>query len=475
MTEKQTYCEGCGRDHLKIHRVYKGMPYCGACYKRLFTRLPCRQCGQEVRLPSFDPLALCPKCMAFLPCVRCRRVGRPLGKITPHGPVCNSCSPYFRDKHPCDQCGMFSSRLSRHAGGQARLCPRCYAKVTKGCCAACRKQRKVERSTDGRLLCAACRTLGHIKCPECGLDMPAGSGKRCDSCKAKASLERRLKFAQAAFRVPEMASAYVEFGKWLGQEIGAPKAVLTGKKYLPFFLEIEQVWRDIPGYESLLHHFGAEGLRRYRLPMRWLCRARGICADEKLREQDSEERRIALQLAHFPVNTLASRTVLAYHEKLAGKVERGKTSLRSVRLALTPAIALLAVADPTGKVLPGHAHLKTYLRRSPGQWAALNGFVKYLNDTRNVRLSLPPPVQTSKVRQKLKAAARIQAYLRDHAGQPVDDLAWISVALPYFHNLTAGAGRRLSRSAVEAVEDGYQVQYEGQVYWIPRWPPDDLL
>ncbi|WP_311945334.1 hypothetical protein [Halomonas piscis] len=58
--------------------------------------------------------------------------------------------------------------------------------------------------------------------------------------------------------------------------VGPQKAALKINHYLTFFLDLETTWQQVPNYPQLLHHFGAEGLRRVRLPMRWLHEAKGV-------------------------------------------------------------------------------------------------------------------------------------------------------------------------------------------------------
>lgn len=86
-------CGVCERPIDKAKRVEAGVSYCSTCYARSFKRLLCGGCGMFKRLLASQDDARCQACVAAMPCIRCRNVGRPLGKRTPQGPVCKSCYP----------------------------------------------------------------------------------------------------------------------------------------------------------------------------------------------------------------------------------------------------------------------------------------------------------------------------------------------------------------------------------------------
>ncbi len=86
-------------------------------------------------------------------------------------------------------------------------------------------------------------------------------------------------------------------------------------------MEMESFCGRIPSYGELLERFGAEGLHRVRIVMRWLREAKGVESDPLAREEDSERRRIEAILKSVPQNSLAGRTLLAYREHLMSRVK----------------------------------------------------------------------------------------------------------------------------------------------------------
>jgi len=271
-------CDECGQEVSKLWRRHKGHGYCSTCYARVFKRRMCPRCGELARLPKNDLEAVCRQCDVDKPCARCGKASSDynIGKVTPYGPVCIACAPYFREPEPCEACGESSQRLTRvkRMGHDHRLCPRC-ATADHGTCSACRRHRLLVMTSSGDALCKACYEQGEIACPSCGHPMPAGRGDVCEPCYWTRTCRKRISIGQAGITTNVLSKAFGEFGEWLIRATGPHKAALKINHFFSFFLEIDQAWSRIPSYSELLHHFGAEGLRRVRLPMRWL--HDGIC------------------------------------------------------------------------------------------------------------------------------------------------------------------------------------------------------
>ena len=268
-------CDECGREVSKLWRRHKGHGhgYCSTCYARVFKRRMCPRCGELARLPKNDPDVACHQCDVDKPCARCGKASSDytIGKVTPYGPVCNACAPYFKAPEPCEACGKASQRLTRvtRMGHDHRLCPRC-AMADHGTCSACRRHRLLVMTSSGDALCKVCYEQGEIACPSCGHPMPAGRGDVCEPCYRTRTCRKRITIGQAGITTKALSEAIGEFGEWLIRTKGTHKAALKINHFFSFFLELDQAWSRIPSYSELLHHFGAEGVRRVRLPMRWL-------------------------------------------------------------------------------------------------------------------------------------------------------------------------------------------------------------
>ena len=464
------HCDECDREMAVAHRVYKERRYCVTCYSRVFKRRMCQKCGNYARLHKNIENAICGKCEIDKPCVRCGKTEYAIGKITPYGPACSSCAPYFREMRPCGVCGTPSYRLTRvkRLGIEVPACPKCV-RPDHATCPACHRHRLLQSAPDGRLLCKICVEQGEIPCPSCNKPMPAGRGKLCEVCYWQNAFRRRLKLNQAGFNVPEMQTAFGELGEWLLSEVGENKAAISIHKYLPFFVEIEKRFGKIPGYADLLAHFGAESLRRVRLPMSWLKEKRNIVPDVQAREEDSVRRQIDAIVASIPIGSPASKTLTDYQDRLVKRLAAGKSSLRSVRLALRPAASLLLLADKTGAKLPDQTTLDRYLVEAPGQKAAITGFVNFLNEQHGLALVSTVNVkQVSEVRRK-KLEAELIALVRNGGEGEDFRRRWLSLALAYFHGLPKGVGKTLKDQNIVVTEgNGVTVSWNDANYWIPQ-------
>ena len=470
-TSEPQICDECGKTVARIWRVYKEHKYCGTCYARVFKRRICPKCGNFARLPKNDNEAICQKCQVAKPCARCGKTDYATGKITSYGPVCNSCASYFREAEPCEICGKPSKRLSRvsRLGHDHRVCPSC-ARANHGVCQACHHHRLLEQVKDGRMLCKACNEKGEVPCPECGQHMPAGRGKQCEACYWRGLLEKRVVMDCATFSAPVMAEHFRAFGEWIGKEVGWHKAAITLHRYLPFFLDIEKQWKTIPEYALLLKQFGTLCLRRVLLPMRWMQEVGLVVPDGVAQEEDSDQRRIAVTLDKVAKGTKERAILDGYCNELMFDLKEKKTTLRSIRLAMTPAATLLLKGCEMGVVPPDQKALVAYLKKTPGQRAAVSGFVCYLRGIHMIEIVLPKVnPRSAQINRKKRLEAEMLEMMREHGQGDEFRQRWLSVALAYFHELPKRVGVTVLNEQIVANEvGGLTITWNGREYWIPN-------
>lgn len=462
-------CDECGKDVAQIWRVHKGHKYCSTCYSREFKRRLCPKCGNFAKLLKSDPNAICQKCQVAKPCTRCGKTDYEVGKITSYGPVCGHCATYFREPEPCEVCSKPSKRLTRvsRLGHDLRVCPSC-ARVDHGVCEACRRNRLLEQAEGGHMLCKTCHEQGEVSCPTCEQPMPAGRGKQCEACYWRGLLVKRVAMDCAAFSAPEMGEHFRAFGDWLGKEVGLHKAAITLHRYLPFFLDIEKQWKTIPEYAVLLKHFGTPRLRRVLLPMKWMQEANLVMPDKLANQEDSDQRRIAATLDKVGKSTKERIILDGYHKALMLDLKKEETTLRSIRLAMTPAAALLLKGREMKKMPPSQKVLDSYLEQTPGQRAAVSGFVCHLRDKHGADIALPK-VNSGKalLNRRKKLEAEMLALMQEGGEGEKFRQQWLSVALAYFHGLPKNIERHLVNERIESVENGLTVTVKSENYWIP--------
>ena len=463
-------CQECSRKQVEIARVYRGHRYCRTCYAREFKHRPCPRCGETARLPREFPKAVCRKCERTGPCVRCERRMARIGLRTPYGPACPACAPYFREPEPCDGCGEHSKRLTRVArlGHDLRVCPRC-ARADHGTCAWCKRPRVLAEHESGEWLCKRCREEGEVPCPSCGEPMPAGRGNQCQRCYVDGLADRRTRFNSAAFSTPTIAWRFMEFGAWLKTTRGPEKAAQRVHRFLPFFLEIESEWGRIPAYGELLEHFGAKKLRSVLLAMRWMEESGLVKPDSAAREADSDRRRIKATLGRFQKGSPARMVLESYRDVLEERLDAGRSCMRSVRLALSPAASLLETAIQLGRVVPDQKTVDAYLRKAPGQRAAVSGFIAHLRDWHGAEVALPrrdPEAARRKQRQKLRAV--LLELMRGNEWGLAAERRWMATALACFHGVPRKAAEGVDAADTVPDRGGMNVHIGDRDYWIPR-------
>lgn len=471
-----TMCDECGRSASKICRVYHGHRYCGTCYVRVFKRQLCPCCNNYARLPKNDSGAVCRACESNSTCARCHVMGFAVAKITPYGPVCPSCAPYFREPKPCERCGVTSSRLTQvsRLGNGLQICEKC-ARADYKTCVACRRHRRCESDETGRPMCSTCRHMSDKPCSTCGVSMPAGRGDQCESCYWRGLAIKRLDINAQGFLHTAIQQNFLRFGSWLIDQVGAHKAALTLQRYVEFFQALDQYWGRIPNYESLLAQFGAEGLRRVRLPMRWMAAVGLVSIEPALRKSDSERRSIEVLLSAFETESVMSRILTEFYQMLLQREAEGTTSLRSIRLNMTPAVALLRYSIAKNVMPPSQKMLQGYLTQKPGQRAALSAFVGYLRRQYGLAIELPKRRLKTPAQLRGQLAQQLQALLGERIPGEGLQARWITLGLAYFHDLPQRVGAQISPDQVLVEADGgMTVLWAGNRYYLPA-PNDGLI
>ena len=472
MTSAESRVERCdvpNCTNTKVHRVRRELRYCNTCYSRLFKRLMCPSCGNFGRLLVLDKeVARCRHCEAKDPCVRCLKSGKPVGLMTRYGPACTSCAHHFHDPEPCEKCGELSTRLARvlRLDSNLRCCPRC-AREDAATCPGCRRHRFLVERPDGQWQCRLCTEIGEKQCQTCSQLMPAGRVTECEDCSWKKSFDRRVRIHTQEFEQASLRERFIDFCAWLQIQMGAHKAALKLKSYLSFFAYLDTHPAGLPAYILLLNHFNADGLRRMQTPMLWLKERYGVQADNAFREEHSDRRRIQEMLDSVPPGVAAS-ALGGYRGYLTTRQAEGSTTLRSVRLSMRAAKSLLLAASEKLDALPTQDSVTVYLTHTPGQKAAVQGFIGYLNRTHD--LSLKAEVSdraVSRARtQKLEATLKSLSQNQEEGG--AYDRNWIKTALMLLHGLSSVNKKSLSYSSQSYEgEIGFSVIFKTQTYWVP--------
>lgn len=468
MNQSERVCGGCEEPlERPAHRVHAGVHYCQRCYCREFKRLLCVGCGMFKRLLRSEERPQCRACLAGQPCVRCQRVGQPVGMMTQYGPACDSCSVYFTEPQACEMCGTLSQRLSRAAavGAEKRLCPRCATKHHRTC-AECRRSRPCEPGMDGKWRCRACVGLGTVPCETCSKPMPAGVGKRCNGCYWRERGDRSSRQLVELLRTPRVRQAFQRYAAWLLEdEKGIERRTRRLPEHAQFFVALDQQGDEPWTSEFLLKNFSTASLRRFELPVKWLLAHAGSALSDEDKRRAADLRRLLEAVGRLPAGTLARQVIEAFAGELAKRHDAGQLSARSARLALRPAISLVEEEDAAGGRLPSQASLDSYVSKVPGQRAAVSTFLGFLKAKHGLALRLPPKQASAVARKAL--GRQIAAMVQERRSV---DKRWILIALRYFHHLSATEARAIHAvaSLVETAE-GVELRLDESVYWVPKF------
>ena len=437
-------CTGCERAMEKATRRYKDKLYCASCYHTYFKKRPCPNCGEERRLPSFDHNAVCIACEKLKPCIRCGRRGRPLGKLTKYGPMCASCR----------------NRDTRKPTAYKAQNP------LLGTCPSCHRYRPLTTAKCGQKLCQKCLEIGTVRCTRCHRAMPAGRVSECESCYWDQLYEKRVAMNAAALSGTPFEGLWKDYAHWLKKRRGANRAALIVNRYIAFFLELLRLGKHIPPYFELVSHFGAEGLRRVRNVVTWLVDTGQIEVDEKIKNYVVEEQKVHRLTSIFDPNSCSAELLCHYNEYLQEKLDHNQTSMRSIRLALSPAVALLQRSYVEGRK-PTQNDVDVFIKRRPGQFAAITGFINFLNRHTSLDIRLPPKPKRSGESRKRRLERQLLAIYSETSPDANDEVLWIELGLMYFHNVPKKQLKTIELIYEKDRDEGYWVSLGKERYWLP--------
>lgn len=466
-------CHGCNKSVSFIKKRYKGKKYCSTCYARIFKRRICSGCSDFARLPRDDEQAICNECIKKQPCIRCNKSNKPIGKLTEYGVVCNSCSVYFRPIEPCERCGTPSQKLTRISrfNDDLRVCSKCSTRDYETC-PLCQKHRLLESDASGQKVCTKCRDNPHKSCMSCHRMIAAGCANFCDGCYWRKNLWNKFDQNHKAFESTYLKQQYEGYTDWLEKKVGSHKAALYINKHTHFFMKTEIDWnKSVPTPKQLLATLRSSGLRTFELVMQWLKEVHDIKIDMDNKKSCSEKDQMEKLVQSILQPSLAYDVVLEYKNKLEEKIKRGGTSIRSARLAVKPAVALMLSMGQESTQLPNLEHIKAYLADYSGQAAALTGFINFLNDNYDTSIDYRGLKKSDflKIKRKQKLEKEIIALTKTDLSNSQDLIDWVRKGLRYFHQLPYIVTLNVRTEMITEIDDGFTVILNEQCYWLPKY------
>ncbi len=468
-------CDSCGELLTNWDYRYRGKHYCRKCYDIDFSLQICTVCGRQRKISIDFTIPICKICQVKdKPCIRCGKIEYTNGKITPDGPVCNSCSKYFRAPKQCMSCGTFSLSVSNRNlsnGITKQVCRSCYNK-TLAICYRCGKQRKAYAyDENAHPICEICATEGDRECSQCGKLFPAGKGKICRECTYENTLQRKMKFGSRALSF-YMSDLYVQFAEWLKQRRGVLFAAVHLNRYLPYFLKLDDLAERlgrIPVYTEVVAELTVAITRANLLVTLFLDQKKMILIDRKVQEEYANIDMITRYCERFEEGTWAQKAIDGYLQKLECK--SAKTSIRSIRLAIGSAANLVSYAECLGELRISTSVLYGYLWKYPGQRSSITGFVNYLNKQYYLNIEVPEwrhPELLSPAKGRMHLKQVLIDLLRLSDTNEKYKKRLIQTAISYLHGVNIPENVYLNSDDLKQTKTGdIFIQMVGRKFYLP--------
>ena len=389
--------------------------------------------------------------------------------------MCNSCSVYFRPIETCERCGTPSQKLTRISrfNDDLRVCSKCATRDYETC-PSCQKHRLLESDASGQKACKKCRDNAEKSCKACNCMIAAGCADLCADCYWHQNLWNKFDQNHNAFESTYLKQQYESYTDWLEKKIGSHKAALYINKHTHFFMKTEIDWnKSVPTPKQLLARLRSSGLRKFELVMQWLKEVHDIQIDTDNKKSCSERDQMEKLVQSILQPSLAYDVVLEYKNKLEEKIKRGDTSIRSARLALKPAVALMLSMGQESTQLPNLEHIKAYLADYSGQAAALTGFISFLNENYGTSIDYLGLKKSNflMTKRKQKLENKIIALTQTDLSNNKAITSWVRNGLRYFHQLLYIDALKIKAEMITETDDGFTVVFKNQSYWLPKSMP----
>lgn len=469
-------CDSCGELLTNWDYRYRGKHYCRKCYDIDFSLQICTVCGRQRKISIDLKVPICKTCQVKdKPCIRCGKIEYTNGKITPDGPVCNSCSKYFREPKQCMSCGTFSISVSNRNlsnGITKQVCRSCYNK-TLSICYRCGKQRKTYTyDENAHPICEICATEGERECSQCGKPFPAGKGKICGDCIYENTLQQKIRFGSRALSF-YMSDLYVQFADWLKQRRGVLFAAVHLNRYLPYISKLDELAERlgrIPVYSEVVAELTVAITRANLLVTLFMNQEKIILIDRKVQEEYANIDMIARYCKRFEEGTWTQKAIDGYLKKLESK--SAKTSIRSIRLAVGSAANFVSYAECLGELRINTSVLYGYLWKYPGQRSSITGFVNYINWQYHLNLEMPE-WKHPELLSPQKGRMQLKQLLIDLLRSPMQSEEYqnklIRTAIAYLHGVDIPENVYLGIEDIKLAKNGgCLIRLAGQGFYLSQ-------
>ena len=118
--------------------------------------------------------------------------------------------------------------------------------------------------------------------------------------------------------------------------------------------------------------------------------------------------------------------------------------------------------------LPNTALTMSYLAKHPSHYAALTGFVNFLNEHYGTDIPYRQIKNSKFLRNKSKANLENEIMKIIATRDQTDILKWAKLCLRYFHAMNYLQAKKIKKNQIVIIQDGYEIQINNAIYWIPH-------
>lgn len=469
------FCQHC-KEITDDKKFYLGKCYCSSCYQLIFKLNSCSVCNQTKHILNTLDIPVCNECQFIgIPCIKCLRTEIKLGSVTTDGPICTSCSKYILEQKICDWCGKKKSDISNRKLNNeiAFICGSCYTNTLPSCSICKYKRKPLIYDFNKKPICNLCALEIKRNCKKCGTEIDAGSGHFCETCSYTKTLSKRVQLGQTELS-GHFSALFAMFGEWLTVRRGLHFSASNIRTYFPYFLSIDRLALEIgrvPTYLEIVEKFTVAVTRKNLLVTVFLDESKIISVDQSTKNDYSNLDSIERYLCKFDKSSFHYLSLAAYYKSLSIKQKSGKTSFRSIRLAMTPAAKLINLCIHFGVDKPNNEILYGLLWVSSGQRAAITGFVNFLNHHYQMNLTIAPREEIAINRPKestLQNKQRLITLLRNPNDTEEYKNVLIVVSLAYLHRISVPKLAWVSVSMLKKNKGGdYYLRLAGQDFYLP--------
>ena len=441
---ENTSCDYCNTLLKDWDYRYQGKHYYKKCYNYLFHFKICTKCHKKRKIYYASNPPICKFCQVQnKPCIRCKKTNYSNGKITQYGPVCNACAKYYTLYKRCTVCEQNDEPTSNRTlvdGSQKLLCQKCYSKTLPVCSSCGYRKMPFSYQLDKNPLCKACSIEVTRDCKICGKKFPAGYGRICMECTFKKSLHKKSNFIAKSLS-QYTADYFIKYVDWLQQRRGVNFAAVHLQNYQKYFFQIDKLCMQLkrmPTYEELLATFPQATSGKHLLVHLFLSDMNIIKIDDAIKDKYANLNLIEKYLHIFDKEDYKYDIIQIYYGELLIKLKNKKTTLRSIRLSLTPAVKFLQYCNNFNNDTPDMYILEGYLWIFPGQRSSLTEFINFLSKqfSYELKISMIPQAKLEKAHESQELLQqRLVKILRHPQHQKEHQQYFFKILIGYLHNI----------------------------------------